>query len=79
MNPEPVTISRRLPPAVLAATVRSLAHRVDRLRTDPAADPRIAGVLLRRIARLQSQLPGQSSGELSMWTENLRRQVEVLA
>jgi hypothetical protein len=79
MIPDPLTIHHRLPTAVLAATVRSLAHRVDRLRTDPAADPRTARLLLQRIACLEGQLREQPAEELSRWTENLRRQVEALA
>src|SRR3954468_19944746 len=79
MPPDPLTISHRLPPAVLAATVRSLAHRVAHLLADPTADPRTARVLLQRIACLASQLPPRPVEGRSRSMEDLDVTAEILA
>jgi|GEM_PF-2425358 len=70
-----------LPPSVrdprsLAESVRALATRAyDALREPPANNQeRLA--LARQIADLQGRIDGLSSVELSLWLENLRRQVE---
>jgi hypothetical protein len=69
--------------AAVASAIRALAHDAHRMLAShagesPAADPDEVAALLRRAARLRSQLRAGRSDDLRRWLENLQRRLERL-
>lgn len=68
---------RRRDPATLAAEVRALATIAYQAVNDPATRATEFRAISRRISRLQGEIPGRPSDDLSRWLENLRRRVDA--
>ncbi len=63
--------------ARLAASVRELARQLHALRNEPAYGAVAAHELLRRVALLEAQCPGNPDNPLRRWLGNIRIELEV--